>query len=147
MTAEPTVTLELDDIQAPLLHPRPTRYAGVVILGRIDDRRAETVLEDLSVAKRSRQDAMPASALLRRPPARFVQYPCPLLPLTGGAPPLQCGGPRRRGGQVPLLLGRSDQGGMGSRLDKATRGGVGRRRAWDRSARQRRRSGTTWHNR
>ena len=29
----------LDDIQAPLLHPRPTRYAGAVILGRIDDRR------------------------------------------------------------------------------------------------------------
>jgi Dyp-type peroxidase family len=38
MTAQPTITLELDDIQAPLLHPRPTRYAGAVILGRIDDR-------------------------------------------------------------------------------------------------------------
>jgi Dyp-type peroxidase family len=37
---EPTVSLELDDIQAPVLHPRPTRYAGVVILVRIDDRRA-----------------------------------------------------------------------------------------------------------
>ena len=33
------VTLEVDDIQAPLLHPRPTRYAGAVILVRIDDRR------------------------------------------------------------------------------------------------------------
>jgi Dyp-type peroxidase family len=39
MITQPTVTLELDDIQAPLLHPRPTRYAGVVILARIDDRR------------------------------------------------------------------------------------------------------------
>jgi Dyp-type peroxidase family len=38
VTAQPTVSLELDDIQAPLLHPRPTRYAGAVILGRIDDR-------------------------------------------------------------------------------------------------------------
>jgi Dyp-type peroxidase family len=33
------VTLEVDDIQAPLLHPRPTRYAGAAILVRIDDRR------------------------------------------------------------------------------------------------------------
>jgi hypothetical protein len=67
MTAEPTVTLELDDIQAPLLHPRPTRYAGVVILGRIDDRRAETVLEDLSVAKRSRMPCRhrPSCGVLR----------------------------------------------------------------------------------
>ena len=32
------MTLEVDDIQAPLLHPRPTRYAGAVILVRIDDR-------------------------------------------------------------------------------------------------------------
>ena len=45
MTAEPTVsaessvTLELEDMQAPLLHPRPTRYAGTVILVRIDNRR------------------------------------------------------------------------------------------------------------
>ena len=31
--------MELDDIQAPVLHPRPTRYAGAVILVRIDDRR------------------------------------------------------------------------------------------------------------
>jgi len=37
--AEPTVALELDDIQAPVVHPRPTRYAGTVILARIDDRR------------------------------------------------------------------------------------------------------------
>jgi Dyp-type peroxidase family len=39
MATKPTVTLEVDDIQAPLLHPRPIRYAGAVILGRIDDRR------------------------------------------------------------------------------------------------------------
>ena len=39
MTTNPTATLEVDDIQAPLLHPRPTHYAGTVILGRIDDRR------------------------------------------------------------------------------------------------------------
>ena len=39
MTGEPTVTLELDDIQAALVHPRPTRYAGAVLLVRIDDRR------------------------------------------------------------------------------------------------------------
>jgi Dyp-type peroxidase family len=38
VTAVSTVTLELDDIQAPVLHPRPTRYTGAVILGRIDDR-------------------------------------------------------------------------------------------------------------
>ena len=38
ITLEPTVTLELDDIQAPLLRPRPTRYAGAVLLGRIDNR-------------------------------------------------------------------------------------------------------------
>jgi Dyp-type peroxidase family len=37
MTAREPVTLEVDDIQAPLLHPRPTRYAGAVILVRIDD--------------------------------------------------------------------------------------------------------------
>ncbi|MBV9353979.1 MAG: Dyp-type peroxidase [Chloroflexi bacterium] len=40
LSAEPRVTLELEDMQAPLLHPRPTHYAGTVILARIDDRRA-----------------------------------------------------------------------------------------------------------
>ena len=40
MTAEPTITLERDDIQAPVLHPRPTHYAGTMILVRIDERRA-----------------------------------------------------------------------------------------------------------
>jgi Dyp-type peroxidase family len=40
MTAKSTVTLELDDIQAPLLHPRPTKYAGTLILVRIDDWRS-----------------------------------------------------------------------------------------------------------
>jgi Dyp-type peroxidase family len=39
MSAEPTVTLELDDIQAAVLHPRPTPYAGAYIVLRIDDRR------------------------------------------------------------------------------------------------------------
>ena len=39
MTEEPTVTLELDDMQAALVHPRPTRYAGAVLLGRIDNPR------------------------------------------------------------------------------------------------------------
>ena len=39
MTGEPTVTLELDDMQAALVHPRPTRYAGAVLLGRIDNPR------------------------------------------------------------------------------------------------------------
>ena len=39
MGTKTRVTLEVDDIQAPLLHPRPTRYVGAVILVRIDDRR------------------------------------------------------------------------------------------------------------
>jgi hypothetical protein len=39
MTAESTITLERDDMQAALLHARPTRYAGAVLLGRIDNRR------------------------------------------------------------------------------------------------------------
>jgi Dyp-type peroxidase family len=39
MTAQPTVTLELDDIQAPLLHPRPSPYVGTLILVRVEDRR------------------------------------------------------------------------------------------------------------
>ena len=39
MGAMTKVTLEVDDIQAPLLHPRPTHYVGAVILVRIDDRR------------------------------------------------------------------------------------------------------------
>jgi len=32
MIEKPTVTLELDDIQAPLLYPRPTKYASKLIL-------------------------------------------------------------------------------------------------------------------
>lgn len=40
MTTEPTVNLELDDIQHPVLRPRPTPYAGAYIFLRIDDRRA-----------------------------------------------------------------------------------------------------------
>jgi Dyp-type peroxidase family len=39
VTAVSTVTLERDDMQAPLLHPRPTHYAGTLLLARIDDRR------------------------------------------------------------------------------------------------------------
>jgi Dyp-type peroxidase family len=39
MTDRPTVTLDVDDIQAPLLHPRPTGYAGTVLVVRIDHRR------------------------------------------------------------------------------------------------------------
>ena len=39
MTAQQTVTLELDDIQAAVLSPRPAPYAGAHILLRIDDRR------------------------------------------------------------------------------------------------------------
>jgi deferrochelatase/peroxidase EfeB len=38
--ADPTVTLELDDIQHALLRPRPSPYAGAHILLRIDDRRS-----------------------------------------------------------------------------------------------------------
>jgi Dyp-type peroxidase family len=40
MTTETTVTLELDDIQAGALRPRPSPYAGAYFLLRIDDRRA-----------------------------------------------------------------------------------------------------------
>ena len=40
MTTEPAVTLELDDIQHPVLRPRPTPYAAAYIFLRIDDRRA-----------------------------------------------------------------------------------------------------------
>jgi Dyp-type peroxidase family len=39
VTAVSTVTLELDDIQAPLLHPRPSPYVGTLILARVEDRR------------------------------------------------------------------------------------------------------------
>src|SRR5919205_2288965 len=40
MTVLETSTLELDDIQAGTLRGRPSPYAGVYILLRIDDRRA-----------------------------------------------------------------------------------------------------------
>jgi Dyp-type peroxidase family len=40
MTTETTVALELDDIQAGALRPRPSPYAGAYFLLRIDDRRA-----------------------------------------------------------------------------------------------------------
>ena len=37
MTTETTVALELDDIQAGALRPRPSPYAGAYFLLRIDD--------------------------------------------------------------------------------------------------------------
>src|SRR4029079_10713349 len=40
MTAESTVALELDDIQAGALEPRPAPYAGIYQILRIDDRQA-----------------------------------------------------------------------------------------------------------
>jgi Dyp-type peroxidase family len=40
MTAEPTVALELDDIQAGALEPRPVPYAGTYQILRLDDRHA-----------------------------------------------------------------------------------------------------------
>jgi Dyp-type peroxidase family len=40
MTARPTVALELDDIQAAALEPRPVPYAGTYRIFRIDDRHA-----------------------------------------------------------------------------------------------------------
>jgi len=39
MSPDDQAMLELDDIQAGLVHPRPTRYAGAVLLGRIDNPR------------------------------------------------------------------------------------------------------------
>ena len=40
LPGEGRVVLELDDIQSGALHPRPSPYAGVYVLLRIDDRRA-----------------------------------------------------------------------------------------------------------
>ncbi|HEY3274382.1 MAG TPA: hypothetical protein VGJ92_11495, partial [Methanocella sp.] len=40
MTARPTVALELDDIQAAVLEPRPVPYAGTYRILRLDDRHA-----------------------------------------------------------------------------------------------------------
>ena len=40
MTAKSTVTLELDDIQAGALEPRPVPYAGLYQILRLDDRHA-----------------------------------------------------------------------------------------------------------
>jgi Dyp-type peroxidase family len=39
MSPDDQAMLELDDIQAGLVHPRPTRYAGAVLLGRVDNPR------------------------------------------------------------------------------------------------------------
>jgi len=39
MSAKSTVSLELDDIQAAVLYPRPSPYVGTLILVRVDDRR------------------------------------------------------------------------------------------------------------
>ena len=40
MTVNPTVALELDDIQAGALQPRPVPYTGVYQILRLDDRDA-----------------------------------------------------------------------------------------------------------
>src|SRR5215213_11306296 len=40
VSAPETVSLELDDIQGGVLHPRPSPYVGTYLLLRIDDRRA-----------------------------------------------------------------------------------------------------------
>ena len=40
MTAKSTVALELDDIQAGALEPRPVPYAGIYQILRLDDRHA-----------------------------------------------------------------------------------------------------------
>jgi Dyp-type peroxidase family len=39
MSGNSTVRLDLDDIQAAVLYPRPSPYAGTLILARVDDRR------------------------------------------------------------------------------------------------------------
>ena len=39
MRGDSTVSLELDDIQAAVLYPRPSPYVGTLLLLRIDDRR------------------------------------------------------------------------------------------------------------
>jgi Dyp-type peroxidase family len=39
MSAKPTVSLQLDDMQAAVLHPRPSPYVGSLILARVDERR------------------------------------------------------------------------------------------------------------
>src|SRR3712207_8086682 len=40
VNAPETVSLDLDDIQRGVLHPRPSPYVGTYLLLRIDDRRA-----------------------------------------------------------------------------------------------------------
>ena len=39
MSSNSAATLEIEDLQAAVLHPRPTPYAGTFILVRVDDRR------------------------------------------------------------------------------------------------------------
>jgi Dyp-type peroxidase family len=39
VSADSTIRLELDDIQAAVLYPRPSPYVGTLILARVDDRR------------------------------------------------------------------------------------------------------------
>ena len=99
MTAEPTVTLELDDIQAPLLHPRPTRYAGTVLLVRIDDRRD-------------------GRELLRRL--------IPFIPSGGRPMEPEPGGLGRRGAQLPGPQGAGRAGGQPRQLPAGVSAGHGR---------------------
>jgi deferrochelatase/peroxidase EfeB len=40
VSAPGTVSLELDDLQSGVLHPRPSPYVGTYLLLRVDDRRA-----------------------------------------------------------------------------------------------------------
>jgi len=39
MSPNSATTLGIEDLQAAVLHPRPTPYAGTLILVRVDDRR------------------------------------------------------------------------------------------------------------
>jgi hypothetical protein len=39
MSPNSATTLEIEDLQAAVLHPRPTPYAGILIFVRVDDRR------------------------------------------------------------------------------------------------------------
>ncbi|HYY88131.1 MAG TPA: peroxidase, partial [Chloroflexota bacterium] len=40
MSGAATISLELDDVQGGVLHPRPSPYVGTYLLLRVDDRGA-----------------------------------------------------------------------------------------------------------
>jgi hypothetical protein len=46
MSPNSATTLGIEDLQAAVLHPRPTPYAGTLILVRVDDRRHGRELDD-----------------------------------------------------------------------------------------------------